>query len=66
MVRPVCKIFNARCLRQAANIGVMESALKGIFNKHRMPSSSNSAVAEHIHVKQPDHTVKNPKHRGEV
>ena len=32
--------------------------MKARFNEHRRPSSSTSEVAKHIHVEQPNHTVK--------
>ena len=56
VVGPVYRIQCEEC--PASYIGETERSLKTRFNEHRRPSSSNSEVARHIHVEQPDHTVK--------
>ena len=55
VVGPVYKIKCEKC--EAMYVGETERSLKARFSEHRRPSSSNSEVAKHIHVEQPDHSV---------
>ena len=42
---------------EAMYVGKTERSLKARFSEHRRCSATNSEVANHSHVEQPDHSV---------